>query len=389
MFRFQIHPISLTLRMALASLIILSITSYCLMPGESPNAPTSSPAIPVVTVEAGRQDVPILIHSVGNARSLLSIDIRPQVNGTLLDLPVDEGQLVKKGELLARIDDRGIVAALEHANAQLAAAQAQLKSATVDLKRYRALADIQAVSTQILDQQAARVAQLQATVRGHKATVSANQVQLTHTRIYSPTAGRIGIRNVHEGSYVTASDALFSVVQLDPISIESSVPQARLPELQALMSGADRSSAILRAYSSDGGALLGEGQLQLINNRVSESTGTVRIKGNAANAQGRLWPDQSILITLQIGTLRDALVVPQRSLRQGARGPFVWHIRDGKAFPQPVEIKYSDKVVAVVDGLQQGDRIVIDGYSKLRPGIAVRLESSPATSGAVADGSTL
>lgn len=390
MFRFKMYPTSLKLPLAFAGLIILGSTTYCLMPGESSNAPAALPIIPVVTVEAGRRDVPILVHAIGNVRSLRSIDIRPQVDGLLLELPVNEGQAVKKGDLLARIDDRGIVAALEHANAQLAVAQAQLQSANRDLERYRALAKIQAISTQVLDQQEALVAQLQATVRGNKATVSANQVQLTHTRIYSPTVGRIGIRNVHEGSYVSASDALFSIVQLDPISIESSLPQARLPELQALMSSADKSSMILRAYSSDGGALLGEGHLELIDNRVSASTGTVRIKGNAANPQGRLWPDQSIVTTLQIGTLLDAVVVPQRSLRQGAQNSFVWRISDGKAFPLAVQITYSDTDIAVVEGIQSGDRIVTDGYSNLRPGIAVNvLESKSATDNAPAIRSTL
>jgi RND family efflux transporter MFP subunit len=387
--QFKMYLTPLNVYLTLCSLILLGSATYWLRAGESPAAPTASSRMPVVAVEAERRDVPVLVRAVGNVRSLRSIEIRPQVDGLLMELPANEGQLVKRGDLLARIDDRAIVAALDHAKAQQAVAHAQLQSATLDLKRYRTLASIQAVSTQVLDQQVALVDQLQATVRGYKATVSANQVQLTHTRLYSPTDGRVGIRNVHEGSYVRASDSLFSVVQLDPISIESSLPQSRLPELQALMTRPDRSSVLLRAYSSDGGPLLGEGQLELIDNRVSEATGTVRIKGNAANPQGHLWPDQSIVITLQAGTLLNALVVPQRSLRQGVEDTFVWRIRDGKAFPQSVQIKYSDNDIAVVEGIQPGDRIVTDGYSKLRPGIAVDiLQTTDATTNASAARST-
>ncbi|WLH10172.1 efflux RND transporter periplasmic adaptor subunit [Pseudomonas hefeiensis] len=308
-------------------------------------------------------------------RSLHSVEIRSQLDGFLLELPVKEGQVVKRGDLLARIDDRAIIAALEHAKAQTSVAQAQLASASLDLKRYRVLATNQAISAQTLDQQEAMVAQLRATVQSQQATVTANQVQLSHTRILSPTDGRIGIRNVHEGSYVRASDtqALFSVVQLDPISIEAALPQALLPQLRTLVAGAGQAPVTLRAYSGDGGELLSEGSLSLIDNRVSDATGTVRIKGDFANAQGRLWPDQSVVITVQAAILREAMVVPQRALRQGAQNTFVWRVRDGKASPQPVTVTYADADIAVVEGVEAGDRIVDDGYSRLRPGTQVHM----------------
>ncbi|AWY44454.1 efflux RND transporter periplasmic adaptor subunit [Pseudomonas putida] len=365
--------------------------TYWLWPGNSAGTATTAPAVPVTVAEVGRQDVPALINAIGNVRSLRSVDIRPQVDGQLLELPVSEGQFVKKGDLLARIDDRAIVAALEAAKAQQAVAQAQLASATRDLKRYRELASMQAVSTQTLDQQTGLVAQLQATVRNQQATVSAAQVQLSHTRIHAPADGRAGIHNLHEGNYVRASDAqaLFSLVQLDPISIEFALPQARLPQLQALMTRADQSSVVLRAYASDGGPLLAEGNLDLIDNRVSTATGTVRIKGTVANPQGHLWPDQSVVIKLQAGTLHDALVVPQRALRLGAKDTFVWRISDGKAFPQPVQVTYFDAAIAVVEGVQAGEKIVTDGYSRLSPGSAVNLiEANETTVTPVASRST-
>lgn len=381
--------ISITL--SLCTLGIVGGMTYWLWPGTSAITPATAPAVPVNAVEIGRRDVPILINAIGNVRSLRSVDVRPQVDGVLVEFPVSEGQFVKKGELLARIDDRSIVAALERAKAQQDVAQAQLASARVELRRYRALADTQAVSAQTLDQQIGLVAQLQATVKSEQATVAATQVQLSHTRIHAPGDGRIGIHNLHVGNYVRTSDAqaLFSLVQLDPIGIDVSLPQSRLPQLQALMTGADRSAVILRAYSGDGGTLLGEGPLDLIDNRVSDATGTVRVKGSVDNSQGHLWPDQSVVVSLQAGTLHDALVVPQRALRQGAKDTFVWRISDGKAFPQPVQIAYANADIAVVEGVQAGDRIVTDGYSRLRPGTAVSmLQAHDATVIPVASRST-
>ncbi|VVN17562.1 Multidrug resistance protein MdtA [Pseudomonas fluorescens] len=388
---FKIYRTLLSVSLSLGSLMIAGGATYWLWPSQTATAPSPA-SVPVTTAEVGRRDVPVLIHAIGYVRSLRSVDIRSQVDGLLLELPVSEGQFVKKGELLARMDDRGIAAALEHAKAQRAVTQAQLVSATLDLKRYRELASINAVSAQILDQQLALVAQLQATIKSQDATVLASQVQLTHTRIHSPLDGRVGIRNVHEGSYVRASDAqaLFSVVQLDPISIESALPQSRLPQLQALMNRPDTSSAVLRAHSAHDGTLLGEGRLELIDNRVSADTGTVRIKGTVANPLGRLWPDQSIVINLQAGTFPDALVVPQRSLRQGAHSAFVWRISDGKAFAQPVQVEYADTEIAVVDGLEAGDQIVTDGYSRLTSGATVKIvQSAEAAQETVADRSTL
>jgi RND family efflux transporter MFP subunit len=349
--------------------------TYWLWPGSSTTIAATASTVPVNAIEIGRRDVPVLLNAIGNVRSLRSVDIRPQVDGLLLELPVREGAQVKQGDLLARIDDRAIVAALEAAKAQQAVVQAQLASATLDLKRYRELASTQAVSVQTLDQQTALVAQLRATVKSQQAAVSAAQVQLSHTRIHAPADGRIGIHNLHEGNYVRASDAqaLFSLVQVDPISIEFALPQAHLPQLRALLASTNKSSALLRAYSGDGGPLLGEGPLDLIDNRVSDATGTVRIKGTVANSQGHLWPDQSVVITLQVGTLQDALVVPQKALRQGAKGSFVWRLNEGKATPQPVQVTYADSDIAVVEGIQPGDRVVTDGYSRLRPGAAVNI----------------
>ncbi|WP_049621139.1 efflux RND transporter periplasmic adaptor subunit [Frateuria defendens] len=347
----------------------------------------SPPPVPVGVAVVERRDVPALIRAVGNVRSHRSVEIRSRVDGQLVALRVHEGQAVRRGELMARIDDRAIAAALAQAQAQLAVARAQLASARLDLGRYRTLAKTQTIPAQTLDQQTALVAQLEATVRTQEANVAANRVQLSYTRIVAPSDGRVGLRNVDEGSFVRASDTqgLFSVVQLDPISVEVALPQAQLPQLQTLLVHAGDAPVPVRAYTADGGTLLAEGRLGSLDNRVSADTGTIRFKAEFANPNGRLWPDQSVVVTLQSGVLGGALVVPQKAVQQGAESALVWRIRDGKADARPVQVAYADERIAVVTGVEAGDQVVVDGHSRLRPGAAVRiLPAAPAATPAAA-----
>ncbi|HEX7011337.1 MAG TPA: efflux RND transporter periplasmic adaptor subunit [Steroidobacteraceae bacterium] len=342
----------------------------------SPEAERAPAAIPVRAVPVGRQDVVDVIRTIGTVRSHRSVVIRPQVDGVLVELAVGEGQQVKRGDLLARIDDRAIRAALEQARAQLEVSEAQLKSARLDLERYRRLREQHIVSAQQVDQQEAQVEQLTATVRNNKAAVAAREVQLSYTRIYSPTAGRVGIRNFDEGSFVRASDAegLFSVVQLDPISVEISLPQSMLPVVSALLRDSGSPPPRVLAYDSDGGALLGEGTLTLIDNRVSTATGTIRVKADFPNPEGKLWPDQTVAVAVQARVLRDALVVPQVAIQRGPDSDIVYRVRDEQAQIVPVRVLYSDEKIAALSGVEAGDLIVIDGQSRLRPGARVKLQ---------------
>lgn len=333
-------------------------------------------AVPVRAVPVSRQDVADVIRTIGTVRSQRSVVIRPQVDGVLVELVVSEGQQVKRGDLLARIDDRAIRAALEQARAQLEVSEAQLKAATLDLERYRRLHAQHIISAQQVDQQQALVDQLTASVRNNKAAVAAGEVQLSYTRIYSPTDGRVGIRNFDEGSFVRASDAegLFSVVQLDPISVEISLPQSMLPMISALLRDGSSNFPRVLAYDSDGGALLGEGRLVLIDNRVSTATGTIRVKADFPNPEGRLWPDQTVAVAVQARVLRDALVVPQVAILRGPDSDIVYRVRDEHAHIVPVRVLYSDEKIAALSGVEAGDLVVIDGQSRLRAGARVELQ---------------
>jgi RND family efflux transporter MFP subunit len=363
--------------LAAAAIGVLALIALAWWLTRSPDAARAPAAIPVRTVAVARQDIADVIRAIGIVRSQRSVIIRPQVDGELVELAVREGQQVKRGDLLARIDDRGIRAALEQARAQLEVSEAQLKAATLDLERFGRLRDDHVISIQQIDQQQAQVDQLHATVRTNRAAISAREVQLSYTRIYSPTDGRVGIRNFDEGSFVRAADAegLFSVVQLDPISVEISLPQSMLPAVQTLLHDAGTKLPRVLAYDSDGGTLLGEGGLVLIDNRVTTATGTIRVKAEFTNGQGRLWPDQTVAVAVQSRMLRDALVVPQVAIQRGPDSEVVYRVREERAEIVPVQVLYSDEKIAALTGVEAGDLIVVDGQSRLRAGARVKLQA--------------
>ncbi|WP_122858739.1 efflux RND transporter periplasmic adaptor subunit [Pseudomonas viridiflava] len=338
------------------------------------SAPAAVP-VKVVTVEV--EDVPRFVTGIGSVLSLQSVVIRPQVDGILTRVLVKEGQQVKAGELLATLDDRSIRASLEQARAQLAQSKAQLDVAQLDLKRYRQLTEDNGISKQTYDQQQALVRQLSATAQGNEARINAAQVQLSHTQIRSPVSGRVGIRNVDEGNFMRVTDAagLFSVTQIDPISVEFSLPQQMLPTLQGLI--ADRTSAVVKAYQGDSaanGLLLGEGTLSLIDNQVSATTGTIRAKAQFNNPGERLWPGQLVTVKIQTGIERDSLKVAPQVVQRGMDQHFVYRVTaDKKVEVVPVKVLYQDSEQTLISGPQAGDTLVSDGQSRLKPGTAIEV----------------
>jgi len=343
---------------------------------------TAPTAIPVRVVSVAQQDIPRFVSGIGTVLSLHSVVIRPQVDGILTQLPVKEGQWVKAGDLLARIDDRSIRASLDQARAQLGESQAQLQVALVNLKRYKELSVDDGVSKQTYDQQQALVNQLKATVQGNQANIDAAQVQLSYTQIRSPVSGRVGIRNVDEGNFLRTSDTqgLFSVTQIDPIAVEFSLPQQMLPTLQGLIAAPAKASvdAYLGA-DTDGqtGDLLGEGHLSLIDNQISSTTGTLRAKAEFNNASQRLWPGQLVTIKIQTALDKNALVVPPTVVQRGLDSHFVYRVNGDKVDVVPVQVTYQNSDVNIIKGVQAGDVLVSDGQSRLKAGAQVEVLKEP------------
>ncbi|WP_206099391.1 efflux RND transporter periplasmic adaptor subunit [Rheinheimera riviphila] len=359
------------------------LTGWCLLAGMvQAQEKSSAPPVPVQLAQVQVQDVPVWLRGLGQVKPQQSVEIRSQVDGLLQEILVQEGQLVTAGQLVARIDDRAINAALSQAKAELDVVQAQLDSAKRDLQRYQDLRQSQAISAQQKDQQQAQVQQLQAELRRVQATIHAQQVQLSFTQIISPISGQVGIRNVDAGNYVRPSDSqgLFSVVQLDPISVEMALPQARLPQLQLLMQQIrQQQPVVVQAYLQDGAELLATGKLTVVDNRVASGSGTIRVKADFANPDHRLWPAQSVVVAVNTEQLKQALTVPVKAVQQGPQGSFVWKVEQGKATVQPIQLLHSEGVLAVVTGVSAGQQVVVDGQSRLRPGATISAVTPAAT----------
>ena len=352
---------------------------------------SSAPAsVPVQVIHVVKEDVPRYVNGIGSVLSLQSVVIRTQVDGILTRLAVKEGQQVKTGDLLATIDDRAIRAAGEQAKAQLSQSQAQLNVAEIDLKRYKQLTADNGISKQQFDQQQALVNQLKATVQGNQASINASQVQLSYTQIRSPVTGRVGIRNVDEGNFLRVSDAtgLFSVTQIDPVSVEFSLPQQMLPTLHDLL--ASSSPAKVNAYMGEGatGTLLGEGKLVLIDNQVAATTGTIRAKAVFDNAAEKLWPGQLVTVRIQTAIDRDALKVPPQVVQRGIDQHYVYRVKGDTVEIVAVKVLYQDSDLTLISGVNEGDELVSDGQSRLKNGSHIDVvEAQPVDTLAASAGS--
>lgn len=348
--------------------------------------PHESQPVPVSVVTVEQKDVPQVAAGIGTVQSLHNVILRPQVSGIVTEVLFEEGQNVKRGQLLARIDDRTILANLRQAEAEKARNEAQLKAARLDKSRYDNLLAEEAISRQTVEQQVAMVEQLEAAIRANEATIAAQQVQLSYTKITSPVNGRVGLRRVDPGNLVQLGDAdgLVTVTQVDPISVIFTLPQELLGRVSGLTQG--KPYAHVGAFDRDGGVLLAEGKLTTIDNQVDANTGTIRMRAEFGNSEGKLWPGQFVTIRLETGVSGNALVVPTRTVRQGLEGRFVFRIRELKAEVVPVQVGYSnDEITVITAGLANGDSIVSDGHSRLTPNAMVTLVDGPNSGAMVSD----
>lgn len=369
---------------AAAVLVAIAALLWWIFGTGKPDAPPPAP-VPVSVIRAETKDVPHMASGIGTVESLHSVTVRPQVEGVLSDVLFQEGQMVKKGDLLVKIDDRAFAAALAQAQAEKARNEAQLRSAEQDLVRYTNLVKEEAISRQTVEQQEGTVGQLKAAIRANDAAIAAAQVQLSYTRITSPVSGRIGLRRVDPGNLVRSTDAdgLVTVTQISPISVLFSLPQTLVSSIQPLLK--EPGGAVVTAYDRDNGTRLADGRLSMIDNQIDTTTGTIKLRAEFANADGSLWPGQFVTVRLQIGMSAGAIAVAPKAVKQGLEGPFVFRVTNGKAEVVPVTVGYStDDVAVITKGLSAGDTVVSDGQSRLKDGAAVTIVSGN-RGGAVAE----
>jgi multidrug efflux system membrane fusion protein len=330
----------------------------------------------VATVQKG--DMPVTLTGLGTVTPLATVTVKTQINGYLTQVAFQEGQMVKKGDFLAQIDPRPYQVALEQAEGQLAKDQALLKNAQLDLVRYNTLVAQNSVATQTRDTQVSLVAQDQAAIKTDQAQVDAQKLNLVYAHIVSPVTGRVGLRQVDAGNYVQTSDAngIVIVTQLQPISVIFTLPEDNLPAvLKQLHAGA---SLAATAYDRTNTTELGKGNLETVDNQIDTTTGMVKLRAIFDNEQEILFPNQFVNVQLLVDTLRDTNIVPTAAIQHGAPGAFVYVVKpDQTAAVQQVKLGPGDgQHIAVLDGLQPGDKVVVDGSDRLREGAKVTLAAT-------------
>jgi multidrug efflux system membrane fusion protein len=339
-------------------------------------------AIPVVAAEAKRQDVPVFLEGVGTFQAPNTVTVRPQVEGTLVEIAFREGQDVQAGDVLARIDPATYQAQYDQAVAQKAQFEAQLANARRDYERYQRLAKNDYGTQQQAETAKASVAQLEAQVRFYAATIDQAKATLDRTVVRAPISGRTGVRGVDQGNYVSAGQetGIVTITQVRPIAALFTLPQQNIAAITKALA---RGEVAVEALAGDGETVLDRGKLDVIDNQVDQTTGTVRLKATFPNPELALWPGQFTTIRVAVDVLKDATTVPGVAVQQGPDGPFVFIVKDDQTVAQkPVELTRQDATLAVIaSGVAAGDRVVTTGFTRLRDGSKVAVGAPGATSG--------
>ena len=330
--------------------------------------------VPVLVAKPRHADIPLYLDGVGTVRALNTVTVKPQVDGQLLSVNFREGQDVGKGDVLARIDPRTYQAQLDQAVAKKTQDEANLANAKLDLERYERLVVTNAGSQKQADTQKAMVAQIQAQILSDQASIDNARTYLGWTEVRAPIDGRAGIRTIDEGNIVRASDpaGLVVLTQLRPISVFFNVPQQQLPNI---VKGQSKGELTVEALAPDGKTVADRGKLQVIDNQVDTTTGTVRLKAELPNQDLALWPGAFVNVRLLIDTLRNVVVVPTAAVQRGPNGTFVYVLAEAdKVAMRPVAISYQDEQQSVVtSGLADDETIVTTGFAQLTDGKAVRV----------------
>jgi multidrug efflux system membrane fusion protein len=337
------------------------------------------PAIAVSAVPAAKRDIPVLLSGIGAVQALNTVQLRSRVDGTLDQVNFQEGQLVKKDDLLAKIDPRLFQAALDQAKAKKAQDQAQLVTDLKDLDRSKQLATQQFASQQIVDQLTAKVGVDQALIDADEAAIRTAETNLGYTSITAPFSGRMGLRNVDAGNIVKANDLttfIATLTQIRPIAVVFTLPEGELPSVRAAQRAGD---VRVIAYDQDGKQALATGKLLVIDNQVNQGSGTIRLKALFDNNDDALWPGQYTPVRVEVNVKRNAVTFPTAALQRGPNGLFVWVARpDNKAVMAPIEAGPSFETVTVAEkGLSEGDQIIVSNQYRLLPNARIKVDTRP------------
>jgi multidrug efflux system membrane fusion protein len=369
---------ALALLLLAAGLAYLAYPRQAAQPARGGRFASTGP-MPVGVAAAQKGDMPILFTGLGTVTPLATVTVKTQINGQLVQIGFQEGQLVHKGDFLAEIDPRPYQAALDQMQGQLLRDQALLRTAQVDLARYRTLVEQDSIAKQTYDTQVELVRQDDGTVKTDQALVDNARLNLNYCHIVSPVTGRVGLRQVDQGNYVQTSDAsgLVVITQVQPITVIFTLPEDNLPPvLKRLRAGV---TLTVTAYDRSQQTKLATGTLTTMDNQIDVTTGTVKLRAQFANEDEGLFPNQFVNIELLVDTQHDSLIVPTSAIQRGAPGTFVYAVQPDstvKVVPVKLGASANDRVV-IASGLDSGAKVVIDGADKLRDGAKVALAAEP------------
>ncbi|HEX9046691.1 MAG TPA: efflux RND transporter periplasmic adaptor subunit [Verrucomicrobiae bacterium] len=351
-----------------ALLVAAILASAC-----SRRAPRTAAPVPVLTAKSMATNLPVLIlpAPVGHVTPLATVTVRPQVGGMISQVGFQEGQDVKTGQLLFRIDARPMQAALDQAKANLQRDTAQMNNSRIQFEREQKLFDQKLVSQDEYDTSKAALDALIGTISADRAAVTNAELNLAYTEIRSPINGRAGALQFHEGNVVKAPDDVLLVInQVHPIYVEFAVPERYLPEIRRQMR--DHPLAVTASFEN----MEGEpprGELTFVDNAVDSSTGTIQLRGTFPNEQGRLWPGQFVHVALQLKELTNAVVVPSQAVQIGQDGEYAFVVKSDKTVEnRTVKTGVTYRGLTVIDlGINAGETVVTDGQLRLLPGVVV------------------
>ncbi len=375
------------------SLLMLPLATMAAFPlaatlAQPAQAQGSQDGVPVSVAEAVRQDLPIELRNIGAVQANQSVLIRARVDGTIDRILFTEGEEVKAGAPIVQLDARPYQAALDQANARLAADQAQLVNARLTLGRSTQLASRSFAPQATVDTQAAAVAQLVAQLKSDQAAIDAAKINLDYTTIRAPFDGRMGLRQMDPGTVVRFADTsgvgIVTISQIHPIAVVFSLPQHQLPAVQAALaqSQASGGSVPVTAFASDNTTKLSVGRLLTVDNAIDATSGTIKLKALFANTDNKLWPGQFVNAEVLVGARKNALTVPSVAVQHAQSRRFVYVVQpDSTVLAQTVEVAEDDGHIAVIaKGLETGAKVVVNGQSRLRQGTRVSIVAAKTNS---------
>ncbi|AKM00795.1 MULTISPECIES: MdtA/MuxA family multidrug efflux RND transporter periplasmic adaptor subunit [Burkholderia cepacia complex] len=330
---------------------------------------------PVSVATATQGEMPIVLSALGTVTPLANVTVKTQLSGYLQSVSFQEGQIVRKGDVLAQIDPRPYQVSLENAEGTHARDSALLATARLDLKRYQTLLSQDSIASQTVDTQASLVKQYEGAVKTDQAAIDSAKLNLTYARITAPVSGRVGLRQVDPGNYVTPGDSTGIVVitQLQPMSVIFTTSEDNLPQILKQVNAGQKLS--VTAYNRNNTVPLETGSLATLDNQIDTSTGTVKLRANFDNKAGMLFPNQFVNTRLLVDVMRDATIVPTSAVLTGSIGQFVYVVKpDNTVTVRKVKIGPVDgERTSIVSGIALGERVVTDGSDRLREGATISI----------------